>query len=288
MSFSVHPSKAGEVHIRRVEAEDISSLIDLNNRAFPLMHEENVVWSERQLSNHLKVFPAGQLVALISGRIVGAVASLIVKTDRDPYRPHTYGGITDGGYFHNHDPTGDTLYGADVYVDPDLQKLGIGAALYEARRALCRQLNLRRILAGGRLAGYSAHAAALTPEEYVRKVVGGDRRQLIGQFLGESFLLRVGFERKPRDHLAQLLARGDMAQSDTGNDAGIEGGGRVEAQVAVGGSGIDAVVDAQAGAELRRKRARLAPRIGQRRRARRGRADQPVVRRAARAPAARV
>ena len=191
MSFSVHPSKAGEVHIRRVEAEDISSLIDLNNRAFPLMHEENVVWSERQLSNHLKVFPAGQLVALIDGRIVGAVASLIVKTDRDPYRPHTYGGITDGGYFHNHDPTGDTLYGADVYVDPDLQKLGIGAALYEARRALCRQLNLRRILAGGRLAGYSAQAAALTPEEYVRKVVEGELRDdVLGFQLREGFVVR--------------------------------------------------------------------------------------------------
>lgn len=89
-----------------------------------------MVWSVRQLHNHLKVFPAGQLVAVIDGRIVGAVASLIIGKDRDPYRQHTYAGITDGGYFHNHDPSGDTLYGADVYVDPDNHGMGIGAALY--------------------------------------------------------------------------------------------------------------------------------------------------------------
>lgn len=128
--------KAGEVFIRRAEPEDFPALIALNCKAFPLLGEENVVWSVRQLSNHLKLFPAGQIVAVLEGRIVGAVSSLIIPTDRDPYRAHTYAGITDGGYFHNHDPKGDTLYGADVYVDPDLQGKGVGAVLYEASGTL--------------------------------------------------------------------------------------------------------------------------------------------------------
>jgi predicted amidohydrolase/predicted N-acetyltransferase YhbS len=188
MEPSTYQSKAGDVLIRQAEPEDFPRLIELNNRAFPLLSEENVVWSVRQLHNHLKVFPAGQLVAVIDGRIVGAVASLIIKADRDPYRQHTYAGITDGGYFHNHDPSGDTLYGADVYVDPDEQGKGIGAALYEARRVLCKRLNLRRILAGGRLAGYAAMAAELTPEEYVQKVKDGEIRDHV-----LSFQLREGF-----------------------------------------------------------------------------------------------
>lgn len=192
MEPSIYQTNAGEVLVRRVEAEDFPRLIELNSKAFPLLGEENVVWSVRQLSNHLKVFPAGQLVAVIDGQIVGAVASLIVQTGRDPYRPHTYGGITDGGYFHNHDQAGDTLYGADVYVDPDYQSRGIGKALYEARRQLCKQLNLRRILAGGRLAGYSLKAADLTPEEYVQMVKDGELTDDVLNFqLRQGFVVRT-------------------------------------------------------------------------------------------------
>ncbi|MGJ8649076.1 MAG: GNAT family N-acetyltransferase [Opitutaceae bacterium] len=183
--------KLGPVLIRQVEHEDIPHLIELNKKAFPLMAEENVVWSERQLQNHLRLFPTGQLVAIVDEHIVGAVASLIVQSSRDPYRAHTYGGITDGGYFHNHDPHGDTLYGADVYVDPDCQGRGIGAALYEARRRLCKQLNLRRILAGGRISGYAAHENDYTPEAYIQKVKDGDIHDNVLSFqLKQGFLVR--------------------------------------------------------------------------------------------------
>lgn len=188
MSPYTYQSKAGPVLIRQVEHGDIPRLIELNKKAFPLMAEENVVWSERQLQNHLKVFPTGQLLAIVDDQIVGAVASLIVKTGRDAYRQHTYGGITDGGYFHNHDPEGDTLYGADVYVDPDCQGKGIGSALYEARRRLCKQLNLRRILAGGRISGYAKHEAELTPEAYIQRVKEGDIHDNV-----LSFQLKQGF-----------------------------------------------------------------------------------------------
>ncbi len=186
-----HLTKSGNVHIRKIRREDIPRLIELNNKAFPSMAEENVVWSEGQLLNHLKVFPAGQLVALIDGEIVGAVASLIVQTGQDPYRPHTYAGMTDGGYFHNHDREGDTLYGADVYVDPEWQGKGIGAALYEARRRLCKQLHLRRILAGGRLSGLAANADGLTAEEYVQHVVNGELSDgVLGFQLRQGFVVR--------------------------------------------------------------------------------------------------
>ena len=155
------------------------------------MAEENVVWSERQLQNHLRLFPTGQLVAIVDEQIVGAVASLIVQSSRDPYRAHTYGGVTDGGYFHNHDPHGDTLYGADVYVDPACQGRGIGAALYEARRRLCKQLNLRRILAGGRISGYATHEKELSPEAYIQKVKDGEIHDNVLSFqLKQGFLVR--------------------------------------------------------------------------------------------------
>ncbi len=181
----------GEATLRLATRQDIETLIELNRTCFPLMNEENVVWNRGQLLNHQRLFPEGQIVVEIAGKLVGAVASLIVDLGVDHYRVHTYAGITDGGFFHNHDPQGDTLYGADVYVHPELRRAGIAHQLYEARRSLCRRLNLRRILAGGRIDGYSDHAAQLTPEEYVEKVETGELRDsVLGFQLHEGFVVR--------------------------------------------------------------------------------------------------
>lgn len=182
---------SGPVHLQTARTADIPALVQLNKKCFPAMAEENVVWTRAHLAAHQKAFPEGQIVAVHDGRIVGAVASLIVDLGDDPYRLHTYAGITDGGYFHNHDPKGDTLYGADVYVDPDFQGLGIGGLLYEARRQLCIQRNLRRILAGGRLHGYSLQSSRMSPEEYVRAVEMGVLTDPVLSFqLREGFVVR--------------------------------------------------------------------------------------------------
>jgi GNAT superfamily N-acetyltransferase len=81
---------------------------------------------EAHLLSHQRVFPQGQLVAEVGGRIVGAAATLIVDMGPDPLRPHTWSGITDSGYFLNHNPRADTMYGADIYVHPDVRGMGWG------------------------------------------------------------------------------------------------------------------------------------------------------------------
>lgn len=83
---------------------------------------------------------------------------------------------------------GRTLYGAEVCVDPDSRGQGVGHLLYEARRRLCRAMNLKRIIAGGRLPGYLEHAAHMSPEEYARRVIWGDIHDpVLGFQLGEGF-----------------------------------------------------------------------------------------------------
>lgn len=184
-------TKKGTVSLRHARAEDAEELIALNKLCFPTMAEENVVWRKGQLQNHVRLFPEGQIVAELDGKLVGAVATLIVNMGLDPYRPHTYAGITDGGYFHNHDPSGDTLYGADVYVHPELHGCGVGHELYEARRNLCRSLNLRRIASGGRIDSFSELGAGMTPEQYVKKVEDKELRdQVLGFQLREGFVVR--------------------------------------------------------------------------------------------------
>jgi len=181
--------KKTTVKVREATRADIPALLALNKAAYPMLAEDNVVWGEANLLSHLRMFPQGQILAEVRGRVVGAASSLIVDLGPEPLRHHTWSGITDSGYFTNHNPQGDTLYGADVCTHPDSRGMGVGAALYEARRQLCRRLNLRRILAGGRLWNYSEHAERFSAEEYAQRVAAGELRDLV-----LSFQLREGFE----------------------------------------------------------------------------------------------
>jgi len=188
------------VRVRAATLKDVPGLVELNRVSYPQMAEDNIVWARGHLISHLEVFPEGQLVAEENGKLLGAAASLIVDLGKNPLRPHTWAGITDGGYFTNHDWSGDTLYGADVYVHPEARGKGVGAALYEARRELCRRYNLRRILAGGRLWNYIDHAKEMSPEEYVEKVKDGTYQDLVLSFqLRESFEIRSVMKNYLRD-----------------------------------------------------------------------------------------
>ena len=147
--------KGGEVYVARTpREEDFAEMIELHKSCFPVTLEEDGAWREDQLASHLQMFEDGQMVVTRGSKIVGVSSSLIVTLGRDPLRHHSYYGITDDGYFFNHDPEGDTLYGAEIYVDPKERGRGLGAMLYALRRDLCKRLNLRRILAGGRLWNY--------------------------------------------------------------------------------------------------------------------------------------
>jgi GNAT superfamily N-acetyltransferase len=119
--------------------------------------------------------------------LLGAASSLVVLWDEWEVQ-HTWQDITSLGSFDTHNPAGRTLYAAEVFVNPKLRGSGIGHAIYQARRRLCRQLNLKRIIACGRLPGYHHYAAQMTAELYVQKVLWGDLRDPV-----LSFQLREGF-----------------------------------------------------------------------------------------------
>src|SRR5215470_5624226 len=102
--------------IRFATPEDAPRLAELNRAAYPDLVEDGVVFDEAQLLGHTTVFPRGQLVAELDGKIAGAIATMIVPRAIDATQQHTWMGITDGGTFVRHDASGDTLYLADVYV----------------------------------------------------------------------------------------------------------------------------------------------------------------------------
>lgn len=146
-------------------------------------------WSRDSLLALIQEFPKGQIAIEDNGRII-AVA-LTVKCSYDRFsRSHTYDDLIGRRDRIRHDPDGDALYGMDVFVSRDYRGLRLGRRLYDARKELCRNLNLRAILAGGRIVKYHEHAD-MTPSEYIEAV---RRREIHDPIL--SFQLANDFEVK--------------------------------------------------------------------------------------------
>lgn len=171
------------VMIRNLVATDIAAAIDLQQRVYKAVP----AFQTEQFKSLLGHFPKGQFASELDGQLIGLAVSLVISWD-DYSLHHTWGEVTNSGLFDTHDMSGRTLYGAEVCVDPDSRGQGVGHLLYEARRRLCRAMNLKRIIAGGRLPGYRKHAAHMSPEEYARRVIWGDfRDSVLGFQLGEGF-----------------------------------------------------------------------------------------------------
>ena len=171
--------------IREMTLDDIPAVIELQVRAFPGLPP----WRTEQLENHLAVFPEGQLVACdADGCILGSASSLLIDWD-DYAESANWSLITGDGSFTTHNPQGMTLYGADMGVDPIARHLGIGTSFYEARKELIRERGLKRLLTGGRIAGYAVLADQLTAKEYVAEVVDGKRKDPALSFQLENDLV---------------------------------------------------------------------------------------------------
>ena len=67
---------------------------------------------------------------------------------------HTWDDVTDEGYITNHNPDGYNMYGIEVMVHPGYRRMKVGQRLYEARKELARELNLKSIILGGRIPNY--------------------------------------------------------------------------------------------------------------------------------------
>ncbi len=170
-------------YVRHMQPEDLARVKEIQDSVYPGIGG----WRLEQMESQLRVFPLGQLVACIDKRVVGAASSLIVKWDTYGTH-HSYREVTAAGTFTTHDPSARTLYGAEVFADPRSRRLGIGRALYKARRRLCRAFNLRRIMSCGRMPNYHKVADKMTPEEYSARVIWGDLEDPVLMFqMSEGF-----------------------------------------------------------------------------------------------------
>ncbi len=175
-----------KVRLRQMTMEDYPAIVRMAEVSFP----GEKPWTREQIESHLRIFPEGQIVVEFDGRVVASSSSVVI--DFDEYATgHTWGDVTDNGYITNNDPQGDTLYGIEIMVDPEFRGRKLSRRLYDARKELCRRLNLKRIVIGGRLPGYEKYAASMGIREYVDGVVRREYRDpVMTAQLAAGFVLK--------------------------------------------------------------------------------------------------
>lgn len=155
------------IELKYLTIEDYSELKEAMILAYQNMPES--YWKEEQIQSLIDKFGKGQVVIKINGKLAGCALSIIVDYDGFS-ESHTYKEITQNYTFDSHDDEGDVLYGIDVFIKPEFRGLRLGRRLYDYRKELCEQLNLRGIAFGGRIPNYHKYINELSPKEYIEKV----------------------------------------------------------------------------------------------------------------------
>lgn len=154
-----------DIRLRQLTIEDFDALVAMQQRCFPGMQP----WTREHIESQLAIFPEGQLCVEVDGKLAASASSLIVRYDPS-LEWHNWMAVSDGGYIRNHQPKGDTLYGIEIMVDPEFRRMRLARRLYDARKELCRNRHLTRIIIAGRIPGYGKYADRLSAREYVEQV----------------------------------------------------------------------------------------------------------------------
>lgn len=178
-----------KLSLRQLCFDDYANLKAIMDKVYPVLGGTFVL-PEKKFRAQLKVFPEGQICIEDHGVVVAAAFAIIVDYDKFGDH-HTYDEITGNAYLTTHDPLGDVLYGVDVFVSPDYHGMRLGRRLYEARKELCQSLNLKSIVAGGRIPKYKDYAHEMSPQAYIEQV---KRKEIYDPIL--TFQLSNEFEVK--------------------------------------------------------------------------------------------
>lgn len=152
--------------LRNLRNEDYENIVEIMRNAYTTM---GGMWTREQIQRLITIFPEGQLGIEDKGKIVAFALTIIV--DYSLYGDdHDYLTITGNYSFSTHTKNGDVLYGIEICVHPEYRSMRLGRRLYDARKEVCEKLNLRAIVAGGRMPNFHKYSGKLKPKEYIRKV----------------------------------------------------------------------------------------------------------------------
>lgn len=165
----VNQKEKARLDVRQAKPGDAKGIIDLVTRAY----EDMDTYSTGEVRGQINNYPEGCFVAVLDGKIVGYCATIRVKEAR-ALGKHSWQEISGSGFGSRHDPKGDWLYGYEMCVDPKVRGNRLGRRLYEERRHLAEQLDLKGIVFGGRMPNYSkAKRKVGSQKDYLDAVLEG-------------------------------------------------------------------------------------------------------------------
>ncbi|QNR25311.1 carbon-nitrogen hydrolase family protein [Croceimicrobium hydrocarbonivorans] len=155
------------VELAYLNAEDYQALKDLMDAAYAGMN--SLHWKKEEIEKLVSLFPEGQVILKVNGELAGCALS-VLQDDSITEKNHSYSDVTGNDTFKTHKKDGDLLYGIDVFISPKYRGLRLARRLYDFRKELCEQLNLKGIAFGARMPKYHLYAKELSPLQYLEKV----------------------------------------------------------------------------------------------------------------------
>ena len=140
------------LNFRTATTADVDAIAAVEAASWPAA----MAATRAQVACRLAAFPAGQIVAVWNGDIVGVVAAQRISRAFFASTPHEFAALTDGGRFTaSHDPQGEFFQLVGVGVLPTAHGLNLGRALVDRELLLARSLpGIERILGFTRPARY--------------------------------------------------------------------------------------------------------------------------------------
>ncbi|MFC1662824.1 GNAT family N-acetyltransferase [Patescibacteria group bacterium] len=154
-----------KLKVRKAQLSDISSIINVENNAW----SSEMAADERMFESRIKIFPEGQLVALIDNHIIGVVSAEIIIYDfSKPCK--TWYELTDNGYIKNvHNQRGNVVFGVDLSVESSAQNKGVARKLLQEIGKMAIRKNIQYGVLGGRLPGYYKFSDEMDANTYAKK-----------------------------------------------------------------------------------------------------------------------
>lgn len=156
-----------KIELRALRESDFERVKEITSRIYS--NWENPNWMEKHIAKLIKIFPEGQIAVTVNDEVVGCALSILVNY-KDFGDDHTYKEIVGNYTFNTHTMKGDVLYGIEVFIHPEYRGMRMGRRLYDARKELAEELNLKAIVFGGRIPNYGQYANKMRPRTYIQKV----------------------------------------------------------------------------------------------------------------------
>ena len=155
-----------KVDLEPLRLSDFKEVQALMKICYPKI--DDPAWSREEIKKLTTIFPEGQIVIRVDDEIVACALSIIISNELFE-NDHKYLDITANDTFTTHSKDGDVMYGLDIMVHPEYRGLRLGRRLYDYRKELCENLNLKGIVIGGRLPNFHKFDD-ISAKEYIEKV----------------------------------------------------------------------------------------------------------------------